>query len=167
MATRTLSVRIPPGVADGQRIRIAGRGHPGSGGAPAGDLLVRVRVRPHPVFGRAGDDLTVSLPVTFPEAALGTTVPVPLLDGGTVTVKIPAGTAPGRVLRVRGKGVARKNGKRGDLLVDVDVVVPAHLDGKARDALEAYRDAVAADGGPDGAELRSHLYADAKVGGTR
>ena len=161
VATSALSVRIPAGVADGQRIRIAGRGQPGTGGGPRGDLLVRVHVRPHPVFGRKGDDLTVTLPVTFPEAALGTTVPVPLLGGGSVTVKIPPGTSSGRVLRVRGKGVTRKGRKTGDLLATVDVVVPSHVNGKAKEALEAYHAALAESGEKDGPELRAHLYAEA------
>jgi molecular chaperone DnaJ len=164
VTTSTLSVRIPAGVSDGQRIRIAGRGRPGVGGAPAGDLLVRVHVRAHPVFGRKGDDVTVTLPVTFPEAALGATVPVPLLDGGTVTVKIPAGTSSGRVLRVRGKGVARKGRKAGDLLATVEVVVPSNVDGKAKEALEAYHAALTESGEKDGPELRAHLYA--KAGGS-
>jgi molecular chaperone DnaJ len=135
---RTLRVRVPAGVADGQHIRLKGKGDPGSRGGPAGDLNLLVHVGSHRVFGRKGDNLTLRLPVTFPEAALGTTVKVPTLDGPTVNVKIPAGTSNGRTLRVKGKGVRRKDGTRGDLLVTVDVVVPTELTGDAKDALQAY-----------------------------
>jgi molecular chaperone DnaJ len=134
--TRTITVKIPAGVADGQRIRLGGKGVPGQGGGPAGDLYVRVHVRSHELFGRKGDDLTLALPVTFPEAALGTTVRVPTMDGA-VTLKIPAGTASGRTFRVRGRGVPKKSGA-GDLLVTVDVAVPANLPAEAREALEKY-----------------------------
>jgi molecular chaperone DnaJ len=101
--TRTLTVRIPPGVNDDQRIRLAGQGEPGRGGAQAGDLYVRVHVAPHPVFGRKDLDLTITVPVSFTELALGGTITVPTLDG-KVSVRVPQGTASGRVLRVRGKG---------------------------------------------------------------
>lgn len=140
--TRTLTVRIPAGVSDGQRIRLAGQGEPGRSGAPAGDLFVVVHVNPHPVFGRAGDDLTLSVPVTFPELTLGTTIMVPTLDG-SVTLKVPAGTAAGRTLRVRGRGVTRKNGRSGDLLVTLQVVVPQQVNGEAEQALKAYVEATA------------------------
>ena len=102
---REVKVRLPAGVADGQRIRLKGRGGPGRNGGPPGDLYVTARVGPHPVFGRRGDDLTLTLPVTYPEAALGADVRVPTLDGGTVKLRIPAGTRSGRTLRVKGKGV--------------------------------------------------------------
>jgi molecular chaperone DnaJ len=134
---RTLTVRIPPGVKDGQRIRLAGRGAPGDRGAPAGDLLVLAHVTSHPVFGRKGDNLTITVPVTYPEAALGANISVPTLDG-TVTLKIPAGTTTGRTFRVRGRGVPRKTGTPGDLLVTVEVAVPQQLSAEARQALEAY-----------------------------
>ncbi|WP_166851173.1 DnaJ C-terminal domain-containing protein [Isoptericola sp. BMS4] len=134
---RKLTVRIPAGVHDGQKIRIRGRGYPGSGGAPAGDLVVTVRVEPHPVYAMDGSDLRMTVPVTFSEAALGTTLEVPTLDGGTVRVKVPAGTPSGRVLRVRGRGVAAKKGT-GDLLVTIQVVVPQKLSKKAKEALEAF-----------------------------
>ena len=129
---RTLRVRIPAGVADGQRIRLPGKGEAGARGGPAGDLIVTVHVRPDSVFGRKGNHLTITVPVTFPEAALGAQVKVPTLDGSPVTVKIPAGTSSGRVLRVRGKGVTRKDGTKGDLLVTVEVAVPAKLSDEAR-----------------------------------
>ncbi|HET6909181.1 MAG TPA: molecular chaperone DnaJ [Mycobacteriales bacterium] len=145
ISERTLQVRIPAGVADGQRIRLRGKGEPGERGGPAGDLLVLVHVQPDKVFGRKGDHLTVTVPVTFPEAALGATVKVPTLGGAPVTVKIPAGTSSGRVLRVRGKGVPKRSAAktgdtsaRGDLLVTVEVAVPQELTDEARQALEAY-----------------------------
>ncbi|GGS20532.1 MULTISPECIES: molecular chaperone DnaJ [Actinokineospora] len=140
--TRPLTVRIPAGVEDEQRIRLAGQGEPGQHGAQAGDLYVRVHVTPHPVFGRNGDDLTLKVPVTFPELALGTTLTVPTLDS-TVSLRVAPGTTSGRVLRVRGKGVARRDGRVGDLLVTLQVAVPATLDDDARAALEAYAAATA------------------------
>ncbi len=140
--TRTLTVRIPAGVEDEQRIRLAGQGEPGQNGAQAGDLFVRVHVSPHPVFGRNGDDLTLKVPVTFPELALGTTLTVPTLDS-TVSLRVAPGTASDRVLRVRGKGVQRRDGRVGDLLVTLKVTVPATLDDTARAALEAYAEATA------------------------
>jgi len=141
MTTRTLRTRIPAGVRDGQRIRLKGKGGPGDRGGPAGDLVVLVHVKPHAVFGRKDDNLTLTLPVTFPEAALGATVKVPTLDGSPVTLKIPAGTVSGRTLRVRGKGVSRRDGTRGDLLVTVEVAVPQKLSDKAKDALASYAEA--------------------------
>ena len=127
-------------MADGQRIRLAGQGEPGRNGAPAGDLFVVVHVTPHRLFGRAGDDLTLTVPVTFPELAFGTTLTVPTLDG-SVAVRVPPGTASGRTLRVRGRGVTRKNGHPGDLMVTLQVAVPSKLDDKAREALHAYAEA--------------------------
>jgi molecular chaperone DnaJ len=135
--TRTLTVRFPPGVADGQRIRLAGRGEPGERGGPAGDLYVLVKVRPDDLFGRSGDDLTLTVPITFAEAALGTDLRVPTLDG-SVTLRVPPGTPSGRTLRARGKGVTRRNGPAGDLLVTIEVVVPQDLSATARDALAAF-----------------------------
>jgi molecular chaperone DnaJ len=142
ITTRTLRARIPAGVADGKKIRLKGKGEPGERGGPAGDLLVLVHVAKHELFGRKGDNLTLTVPVTFPEAAIGATVKVPTLDGPPVTVKIPAGTASGRVLRVRGKGVAHRDGSKGDLLVTVEVTVPTALSDEAKAALEAYAAAV-------------------------
>jgi molecular chaperone DnaJ len=138
ITTRNLRARIPAGVADGQRIRLKGKGEAGVRGGPAGDLIVTVHVAPHEMFGRKGDNLTLRLPVTFTEAALGATVKVPTLDGPTVSVKIPPGTTNGRSLRVRGKGVTRRDGTRGDLLVTVEVVVPKQLSEESREALAAY-----------------------------
>ncbi|MDT0380162.1 molecular chaperone DnaJ [Streptomyces sp. DSM 42041] len=142
-SSRTMQVRIPAGVTDGQRIRLRGKGAPGERGGPNGDLYVVVHVDKHPVFGRRGDNLTVTVPVTFPEAALGGEIKVPTLGGPPVTLKLPPGTPSGRTMRARGKGATRKDGTRGDLLVTVDVAVPGDLGDKARDTLEAYRDATA------------------------
>jgi molecular chaperone DnaJ len=150
ISSRTIRTRIPAGVSDGQKIRLKGKGEAGAGGAPAGDLVILVHVTPHRVFGRKGDNLTVTVPVTFPEAALGAAVKVPTLDGPPVTVKVPAGTASGRVLRVKGHGVRRRDGTRGDLLVTTEVSVPSHLSQQAREALQAYAAAH-----PD--DPRSHL----------
>ena len=105
--TRSLTVRVPAGVADGNKVRLKGQGQPGMGGAPAGDLYVTVHVTPHRLFGRSeknADDLTLTVPATFPELALGSTLTVPTLDGGTVSLRIPAGTRSGRTFRVRGRG---------------------------------------------------------------
>lgn len=143
--TRTINVRIPPGVEDGQRIRLAGQGEAGLRGAPSGDLYVTVHVRPDKVFGRDGDDLTVSVPVSFHELALGTTLSVPTLDG-KVGVRVPKGTSDGRILRVRGRGVPKRSGGHGDLLVTVKVAVPPSLEGEAAEALEAYAKAERASG---------------------
>jgi molecular chaperone DnaJ len=133
--TRTITVRIPAGVKDGQRIRLPGKGAPGRRGGPAGDLFVVVHVSEHALFGRKGDDLTLTVPVSFAEAALGTTITVPTLDGN-VSLKVPAGTASGRTLRVRGRGVPGK-GKAGDLLVTLDVAVPVRLTPAQRKVIEA------------------------------
>jgi molecular chaperone DnaJ len=143
MSTRTIQARIPAGVADGQRIKLKGKGAPGERGGPAGDLYVRVHVTPHPVFGRSGHNLTVTVPVTFPEATLGAEVKVPAHRGAPVSVRIPAGTPNGRTFRVRGKGVRRSDGTNGDLLVTVAVQVPQHVNGPARKALEDFREATA------------------------
>ena len=145
---RTLTVRIPAGVAEGQKVRLAGRGEPGQRGGPAGDLLVAVTVTKHAVFGRRGDHLTITVPVTYPEAALGAQVPVPTPDG-PVTLKVPAGTTSGRTFRVKGRGIPRKGGA-GDLMVTVEVAVPARLSDEAKTALQAYA-AVATD------DPRAHL----------
>lgn len=135
--TRTLNVRIPAGVADGQKIRLAGRGEPGDRGGPPGDLYVLARVKADRLFGRVGDDLILTVPVTFPEAVLGVDLRVPTMDGA-VTLRVPAGTPSGRTLRVRGRGVARKDGQVGDLLVTVEIVVPANVSAEARTALEQF-----------------------------
>jgi molecular chaperone DnaJ len=143
--TRTINVRIPPGVEDGQRIRLAGQGEAGLRGAPSGDLYVTVHVKPDKVFGRDGNDLTVTVPVTFSELALGTTLSVPTLEG-KVGVRVPKGTSDGRILRVRGRGVPKRSGGHGDLLVTVKVAVPPKIEGEAAEALEAYAKAERASG---------------------
>ncbi|MGV9827246.1 MULTISPECIES: molecular chaperone DnaJ [unclassified Gordonia (in: high G+C Gram-positive bacteria)] len=143
--TRTINVRIPAGVEDGQRIRLAGQGEAGRRGAPSGDLYVVVHVTPDKVFTRSGNDLKVQLPVSFSELVLGATVSVPTLDG-SVGVKIPANTTDGRTLRVRGRGVPRRSGGAGDLLVTVKVEIPHKLDDAAIEAMRAYAEAERASG---------------------
>jgi molecular chaperone DnaJ len=147
---REVKVRIPAGVEQGQRIRLKGRGGPGRNGGPSGDLYVVVGVQPHPLFGRSGRDLTLTVPVTFAEAALGADITVPTLSSGPVTLRIPAGTRSGRTFRVKGKGVPAKKGT-GDLLVTVEVAVPSKLSSAERSAVEALRAA------SDGASPRAHL----------
>ncbi|SKC41831.1 DnaJ C-terminal domain-containing protein [Krasilnikoviella flava] len=134
---RKVKTKIPAGVNDGSKLRIRGKGRPGSGGGDAGDLVVTVHVAPHPVFTLDGANLRMSVPVTFAEVALGTTVEVPTLDGHTVRLKVPAGTPSGRVLRVKGRGVKTAKAQ-GDLLVTVQVTVPQKLSKKAKEALEAF-----------------------------
>lgn len=151
---RRITTKIPAGVRDGQKIRLRGKGAEGDPGAPKGDLILTVTVEKHPVFGRDGDHLTVDLPVTFAEAALGATVPVPTLDGSSVKVKVAPGTPSGRVLRVKGRGVAGRHGT-GDLLARVQVVVPQRLSDEARRAVETLRDAEA------GADPRASLFQQA------
>jgi molecular chaperone DnaJ len=132
---RQVKVRVPPGVDNGQKIRIKGRGGPGTNNGPPGDLFVTVHVRRHPIFGRRGKDLTITIPLTYPEAVLGTTVTVPTLEK-PVKVKIPAGTPSGKTFRVKGRGIPKKDGT-GDLLVTVEVVVPKELNDDQRQAIEA------------------------------
>jgi len=136
---RRVRVRIPAGVDDGQRIRIKGRGEPGRNGGPGGDLFVTVHVTPHPLFGRRGRDLTLTVPVTFPEVTLGATITVPSLDK-PVTLKVPPGTKTGRTFRVRGHGL-HSGGQSGDLLVTVEVVVPTELNDAQRKAVQALAEA--------------------------
>ena len=134
---RDVQARIPAGVADGQKIRLRGRGAPGRHGGPNGDLIVECRVLPHPLFGRDGDNLTVRVPVTFAEAALGGEIDVPTLDGPRVTLRIRPGTASGSRHRVKGKGIETAK-HTGDLIVTVDVVVPKDLTPEQRAAVEAF-----------------------------
>ncbi|WP_084039189.1 DnaJ C-terminal domain-containing protein [Demequina sp. NBRC 110053] len=135
--TGDITTRLPVGVKNGQKIRIRGKGRPGSNGGPAGDLILTVHVAPHPVFSTDGRNLLATLPVSFDEAALGATVEVPTLDGDRVRVKIPEGTPSGKVLRVKGRGLAAKDGQ-GDLLVTITVDVPSKLARKAKEALQAF-----------------------------
>ena len=133
--TRRLDVKIPAGVRDGQRIRLAGQGAPGAGGARAGDLYLRVRVLPHPFFRREGDDLHAELPVSLHEALLGAEVPVPTMKG-RVQLKIPAETQNGRTIRLAGQGMPRAAGGQGDMYVTVKVVLPQKLSGEERELVE-------------------------------
>jgi molecular chaperone DnaJ len=141
--SRRLTTRIPAGVADGQRIKLAGKGEPGFSGGPAGDLFVVVHVSGHELFGRNGDNLTLSVPVTFPELSLGTTLTVPTLSG-VVSLRVPPGTSNGRKFRVKGAGVQRKDAA-GDLIVTVEIAVPQRLSADAKAALEAFAKAQADD----------------------
>lgn len=142
---RTINVRVPQGVEDGQRIRLAGQGEAGMRGAPSGDLYVTVHVTADKVFTRNGNDLKVQLPVSISELILGATVSVPTLDG-SVGVKIPAGTSDGRTLRLKGRGVPKRSGGSGDLLVTVKVSVPTKLDDAATEAMKQYAEAEKASG---------------------
>ncbi|MDT0200328.1 molecular chaperone DnaJ [Nocardioides sp. AE5] len=153
-SARTIQARIPAGVKDGQRIRLRGKGGSGENGGPNGDLYVTVKVTAHRIFGRKGDNLTLDLPVSFDEAALGADIKVPTLGGAPVTLKIPAGTPNGRTFRVRGRGAKRKDGTNADLLVTIEVQVPAVLEPAAREAVEAYREAMS------GKALRSNLFTE-------
>jgi len=152
---RDIRARIPAGVRDGARIRLPGKGEAGSYGGPPGDLYVNVGVDGHELFGRRGDDLTLHVPVTFSEAALGTKVRIPTLDE-PVTLKVPAGTESGRTLRVKGRGGHRSGGRRGDLLVTIDVAVPRKLTRTQRKLLEDYA-------ATEDTAVRQHLDAAADV----
>lgn len=149
--TRSINVKIPSGVRDGSTVRIKGKGGPGRNGGPAGDLLVKVHVAPHPIFRRKGDDLAVRVPVTFTEATLGAQIDVPTLDG-PVRLKVPAGTRSGKTFRIRGRGVPRPRGRNGDLLATVEVVVPTKLSRDAKKLLKDFADQYEA-----GTDPRAHL----------
>jgi len=149
-----VSTRLPAGVTDGQKIRLRGKGRPGSNGGPAGDLILTVHVGKHKVFTIDGKNLRMSLPVSFDEAVLGAAVDVPTLTGERVKVKVSPGTSSGTTLRVKGKGIVGKDGA-GDLLVRIDVHVPTKLSKQARDAIEEFARETAKD------DPRSHLYGDA------
>lgn len=157
-STRTIQSRIPAGVADGQKIKLKGKGAPGEHGGPAGDLFVNIKVSPHKVFGRDGDNLTITVPVTYPELALGANIAVPTHKGPSVTLKVAPGTRNGAKLRVRGKGATRRDGTKGDLIVTVDLRVSAEFDDTAREALEQLRKT---DSGDD---LRNDLLQQAREG---
>ncbi|EYT60436.1 MULTISPECIES: DnaJ C-terminal domain-containing protein [Microbacterium] len=136
---KPFKVKIPAGVADGQKIRLRGRGRPSPDGGESGDIVVQIAVRPHPVFTRDGLNLRVVVPVTFTEATLGATIEVPTLGGDVVKLRVAPGTPSGRVLRVKGRGVATSKGT-GDLLAELQVAVPTHLDDAARAALEKFQE---------------------------
>ena len=156
-SARSIQARIPAGVKDGQRIRLRGKGGAGENGGSPGDLFVTVKVTPHRLFGRKADNLTLDVPVSFDELALGAEIKVPTLGGNAVTLKIPAGTPNGRTFRVRGRGATKKDGTKGDLLATVQVQVPARLNDAARDAIAGYRAA-----GVDGT-LRANLFEQAQA----
>lgn len=134
---KPFKIKIPAGVADGQKIRLRGKGRPSPDGGENGDIVVEIAVRPHPVFTREGLNLRVVVPVTFAEAALGATIEVPTLGGEPVKLRVAPGTPSGRVLRVKGRGIVSQKGT-GDLLAEVQVVVPSHLDDEAREALARF-----------------------------
>lgn len=146
---RKVKLRVPAGVKDGQTLRLRGKGAPGSSGGPAGDLLVRIRVAPSQKFGRKGNDVTLKVPITYSEAALGTKIDVPTLNGG-VKVKIPSGTPSGKTFRVKGKGINPERGRPGDLLVTVEVAVPKKLSKDEKKLLEELSELETDD-------IRSHL----------
>lgn len=133
-----VKVKVPAGVADGQKIRVRGKGSPSQTGGAPGDLMLTVTVRKHPVFERDGLNLKFKLPVTFTEAVLGATVEVPTLGGSTVKLKVQPGTPSGRIMRVKGRGIKTSKGT-GDLLAEVQVAVPSHLSAEAQEALEAFQ----------------------------
>jgi molecular chaperone DnaJ len=135
----SVSVKVPAGIKDGQKLKLRGKGQVSPNGGPNGDLVVTIKVKPHPVFTRDGDDVRVTVPVTFTEAALGATIQVPVLGGNPVKLKVAPGTPSGRTLRVKGKGVQLGN-KQGDLLATIEVVVPAHLPAKAKQLLEKFEE---------------------------
>jgi molecular chaperone DnaJ len=155
LSARSIQARIPAGVKDGQRIRLKGKGSAGVNGGPAGDLYVIVHVAKHRLFGRKGDNLTLDVPISFDEAALGAEIKIPTMTGSPVTVKVPAGTPNGRTFRVRGKGSRKKDGTMGDLLATVQVQVPGALNAEARAAVDAYRAA------GNESSLRANLFSDA------
>jgi molecular chaperone DnaJ len=151
---QNISARVPAGVNDGAKIRVKGKGAAGEAGP--GDLFILLTVKPHPIFSRAGENLTLNLPVTFTEAALGADIKVPTLNGDDVTVRIAPGTSNGRTLRVKGRGIA-KGSTTGDLLVTIQVQVPQRVDEKAAEALKQFAEATAAE------DVRSDFVKKAKI----
>jgi len=153
-AAQNITARVPAGINDGAKIRVKGKGAAGEAGP--GDLFIMLHVKPHPIFSRKGENLTLTLPVTFAEAALGADIKVPTMSGDDVTVRIAPGTSNGRTLRVKGRGIT-KGTTTGDLLVTVDVQVPQRVDGKALDALKAFAQETAHE------DVRADLVAKAKA----
>jgi molecular chaperone DnaJ len=151
---QNISARVPVGVNDGAKIRVKGKGAAGEAGP--GDLFILLTVKPHPIFSRAGENLTLNLPVTFTEAALGADIKVPTLSGDDVTVRIAPGTSNGRTLRVKGRGIV-KGSTTGDLLVTIQVQVPQRVDEKAAEALKQFAEATAAE------DVRSDFVKKAKI----
>lgn len=155
---RTITARIPAGVREGQKVRLRGKGRPGDPGAEDGDLVVTVHVEPHPLFTLDGENVRITVPVTFTEAVFGAQIEVPVVDGSTVRMKIPPGTPSGRTLRAKGHGL-KGSRRTGDLLVTLQVVVPQRVDGAARDALDAFERAT------KGENPRADLIARAQQAG--
>ena len=153
-AAQNITARVPAGVNDGAKIRVKGKGAAGEAGP--GDLFIMLHVKPHAIFGRKGENLTLTLPVTFTEATLGADIKVPTMSGDDVTVRIAPGTSNGRTLRVKGRGIT-KGATTGDLLVTVDVQVPQRVDGKALDALKVFAEETAHE------DVRADLVAKAKA----
>ena len=153
-AAQNITARVPAGVNDGAKIRVKGKGAAGEAGP--GDLFIMLHVKPHPIFARKGENLTLILPVTFTEAALGADIKVPTMSGDDVTVRIAPGTSNGRTLRVKGRGIT-KGATTGDLLVTVDVQVPQRVDGKALDALRVFAEETAHE------DVRADLVTKAKA----
>ena len=151
---QNISARVPAGVNDGAKIRVKGKGAPGEAGP--GDLFIQLQVKPHPIFSRKGENLTITLPVTFAEAALGADIKVPTMAGDDVTVRIAPGTPNGRTLRVKGRGIV-KGSTTGDLLVTVEVQVPQRVDGKALDALKVFAEETASE------DVRADFTTKAKI----
>jgi DnaJ-class molecular chaperone len=135
---KTLDVTIPPGTEDGQTLRLKGQGLPGTGGGPAGDAYIEVKVAPHPLFSRKGSDVYIELPITLPEAVLGATITAPTIDG-PVSLKVPRDSNTGSTLRLKGKGIVdRSTGQRGDHYVRLKVVLPDRADPELTDFLEKW-----------------------------
>ena len=151
---QNISARVPTGVNDGAKIRVKGKG--ASGEAGPGDLFIQLHVKPHPVFSRKGENLTITLPITFAEATLGADIKVPTMSGEDVTVRIAPGTPNGRTLRVKGRGIV-KGSTTGDLLVTVEVQVPQRVDGKALDALKVFAEETASE------DVRADFASKAKI----
>jgi len=151
---QNISARVPTGVSDGAKIRVKGKGAQGEAGP--GDLFIQLHVKPHPIFSRKGENLTITLPVTFAEAALGADIKVPTMAGDDVTVRIAPGTPNGRTLRVKGRGIT-KGSTTGDLLVTVEVQVPQRVDGKALDALKTFAEETSSE------DVRADFTTKAKI----
>ena len=152
--SQIISARVPAGVNDGAKIRVKGKGAPGEAGP--GDLFIELNVKPHAIFSRKGENLTLTLPVTFAEAALGADLKVPTLSGDDVTVRLAAGTPTGRVLRVKGRGI-KKGAVTGDLLITIEVQVPRALEGKALEAIKTFAQATAQE------DVRAEFVAKART----
>ena len=152
--SQTISARVPAGVNDGAKIRVKGKGSKGEAGP--GDLFIQLHVKPHPIFSRKGENLVITLPVTFAEAALGADIKVPTMAGDDVTVRIAPGTPNGRTLRVKGRGIT-KGSTTGDLLVTVEVQVPQRVDGKALDALKTFAEETSSE------DVRADFTTKAKI----